>query len=71
MIVKKATQCGYHYVCVNAEQLPKCSIRKVVQRTLFFTQEKIPSCCFYQCPFGDAFMCTCPVRQELYLKYKI
>ncbi len=68
---KQATKCLYNHACMQPGTPLRCTISEVVNNTVFFTKEKKPSACPYQSTFGNSFMCTCPLRQEFYLKHKV
>ena len=70
-ILDAASQCDHNYICQSVGGKPYCKISDTVNAMVFFTEGKHQLGCNYQHPFGSSFMCTCPVRQEIYLKHKI
>jgi hypothetical protein len=69
--VEKATKCPHNRVCLSVGGKPCCKIECTVNDIVFFTQEKTSTGCPYQASFGYSFMCTCPVRQEIFLKHRV
>ncbi|WP_372807112.1 hypothetical protein [Pontiella sp.] len=66
-----ASNCKHNHICTTNEGKPFCTIESVVGNTVFFTGTRHTPGCVYQCSFGSAYMCTCPVRQELFVKHGI
>ncbi|VGO22364.1 hypothetical protein [Pontiella sulfatireligans] len=66
-----AGKCKHNHVCQTDGGLPHCAINETVNGKVFFTKDRETTGCPYQHSFGSAFMCMCPVRQEIYRKYKI
>jgi hypothetical protein len=70
-ILDQATQCKHNCICQGVGGKPHCRISDTVNGSVFFTPTRHPMGCPYQCSFGSTFMCTCPVRQEIYKQYRI
>ena len=70
-IVKKADMCPHNQICLTAGGKPHCEIKETINDSVFFLKCRQPSSCAYQHSFGSAYMCSCPVRQEIYKKYRI
>ena len=66
--LEKATECKHHYICMAVGGKPHCKISESVGESVFFTESCHPLGCPYQCSFGSSFLCTCPVRQEIFKK---
>ncbi|VGO16829.1 hypothetical protein PDESU_05421 [Pontiella desulfatans] len=69
--LNKATKCKHNCVCQTEGGKPYCQISETVNGTVFFVNSRHPNGCSYQHAFGSVFMCTCPVRQEIYTKLHI
>ncbi|MCF7847822.1 MAG: hypothetical protein K9M45_03140 [Kiritimatiellales bacterium] len=70
-VVAKVTCCVHHHACLEEDGEVFCNIESTVNGTVFFVDRKMATHCPYQSSFGNAFHCTCPVRQEIYWKYKV
>jgi hypothetical protein len=70
-ILALATKCQHHHICQAVGGKPHCAISETVNGSVFFTPCRHPVGCPYQCSFGSSFMCTCPVRQEIYKNHRI
>lgn len=70
-ILEKAKKCKHNFICQAVGGKPHCRISDTVNGSVFFTASRHPMGCAYQCSFGSAYMCTCPVRQEIYRKHRI
>lgn len=66
-----ADQCKNNGICQSEGGQPYCRISETIGEKVYFTETRHPMGCPYQHSFGSAFMCTCPVRQEIYRKHKI
>ncbi|MCF7817402.1 MAG: hypothetical protein K9M54_05925 [Kiritimatiellales bacterium] len=69
--VENAVQCPHNHACLSKEGKPCCTIAETINNKVFFTHSKKPTACPCQMAFGNSFLCTCPVRHELYLKHRI
>ena len=69
-IIAKTKNCGYNFACLNVEDYPLCKVTDCIDCEIHFV-EKTETYCHYILHFGDAFICTCPVRNELHRLYKI
>lgn len=69
--LKKADRCPHHGICQTAGGKPHCEISESINSTVYFLTCTHPNGCSYQHSFGSSFMCSCPVRQEIYNKYHI
>lgn len=66
-----AVECARDCVCQTEGGAPCCKITEVVNDTIFFTESRHPDGCDRQYSFGSTFICTCPVRHDLYRMKKI
>ena len=69
-ILKKADKCPHNFTCQSNGGKPQCTISESVGGTVLFTTSRPPAGCRYQCSFGSAFICSCPVRREIFRKHR-
>lgn len=67
----QSDKCRNGYMCQALGGKPHCQISDSVNGLVFFLKCSNPLDCPYQHAFGSSFMCTCPVRQEVYREYRI
>jgi hypothetical protein len=72
-IKKQTTRCLYDFECLTNENWETCSIdRYYPENGLGITNKCQKSDCRYSMPFGLTYnFCHCPVRCEIYQRYKI
>lgn len=69
-IIEKAECCDKNLACLSEENHPSCKIDSCVGNKIHFVEKLERECKYYQ-EFGFSYICKCPVRIELYNKYKI
>ncbi len=69
-IIAKANKCKRNYACLNEKTPPLCSVSDCVNCEIHFISTQT-SYCPYFLYFADEVICTCPVRKELFNKFKI
>ena len=68
-ILEKTTRCDTKG-CLSGDDTI-CPVERALTTDLLFVHfDTSRSACRYCVTFGDSFMCVCPVRQEIYRKYK-
>lgn len=67
----KAPECTKDCGCLKPGGEPNCTVSGTVDGTILFTQTRASGGCTYQHSFGSSFICTCPVRKELFEKHNI
>ncbi len=67
-LLKKADKCPHNFICLTTGQKPRCAISEIVNDKVHFLECRPPFICNYQHSFGSSFICTCPVRKEIYKK---
>ncbi|VVB86680.1 Uncharacterised protein [uncultured archaeon] len=67
----KKTKCKKDFSCLSGERTDLCMVEYCVNGEIHFLRCMYNSRCGYQIPFGYSSVCTCPVRKELYNRYKI
>ncbi|AMV73658.1 hypothetical protein [Desulfuromonas sp. DDH964] len=65
----QATRCRKGKTCL--EGAPHCRVVDSVADKVFFVEGEGGRLCCYHLSFGDSGYCNCPVRQELYRKYRV
>jgi hypothetical protein len=63
----KAANCDKERACLK----PDCTISDTVRGKILFTETRHPMGRSYQHAFGNTFICTCPVRKELFKNQNI
>ncbi len=71
-ILKETSRCAKDCACLSDEGYPLCKVQHSVEDgDILFVTNVQNAYCHYLMPFGDSFMCNCPVRRELYKSYRI
>ncbi|MBU3968326.1 MAG: hypothetical protein KKG76_13320 [Euryarchaeota archaeon] len=70
-IIKTANRCKKNFSCLSSDETDLCKVEMNVGEKIHFIKCKNKNTCNYRIPFGYSFVCTCPVRKELYNKYKV
>jgi hypothetical protein len=70
-IISRTTKCNARFGCLDNHIKFHCKIDKSVGNVIFVSDEKHGLHCTYMLPFGSSFICVCPVRNEIFRKYKI
>ena len=69
-IIQQTTQCDKEFNCLKSGNHPSCFIKDCVNNQVHFVV-KHGRYCPYSLYFGNEVICTCPVRKELFSKYKV
>lgn len=69
-IIKETTKCRKIFSCLSGEA-PSCSVELSIENKIHFIKCVSNESCSYRVPFGYSHVCNCPVRKELYNRYKI
>jgi hypothetical protein len=70
-IIEQATRCQKHFDCLSNEEHVYCDVEYCVDGKVLFIRCIGEENCEYKVQFGDSCMCTCPVRKEIYNRYRI
>jgi hypothetical protein len=72
-IIKQTTKCLFDFECMTNDKWETCSIYRYYEGNgLGITDKCQKSSCRYSMPFGFTyFFCHCPVRREIYQRYKL
>jgi len=66
-----ATRCAKGFACLTGDRKDLCAVETCIGEKVHFVKCLQVGNCAYQHPFGSGHFCTCPVRKELFNKYKI
>jgi hypothetical protein len=70
-IKKSTTKCEINYACLSERNHEFCPIISTVGKKMLCLDCTSGRRCNYRVRYGvSAFLCTCPVRREIYRKYK-
>lgn len=66
----KTTQCPNSFKCLIEGGCPGCEFQDVITNECIIVKTKPENKdCHYSVTFGGAYVCTCPTRCEIHLKY--
>lgn len=65
-----ADNCQNNYSCLNGDRDSLCPVTRNINDKVHFIN-CLNHSCMYQMAFGLAYICTCPVRKEIYNKYRM
>ena len=68
-ILKSATRCKKNLFCLSGNDI--CKVEYCVDGKIHFIKCMNLDPCNYRISFGYSFVCNCPVRKELFNRYKI
>ena len=69
---KKARKCDKAFQCIYDETPNICAVDNTTgYDSVYFVESPVDMFCPYCYGFADGYMCTCPVRHDLYQKYKM
>ena len=69
-IIQQTTKCDRDFACLKPDDKPSCSIKDCVSQKVHFVA-KHNRYCRYSFRFGNEIICSCPVRKELYNRFKV
>ena len=68
---KAAKKCNKGFACLKENGKPVCTVDDCINDQILFVKVPNAEYCPFKQPFGNEFICNCPVRKELYDKYRI
>ncbi len=68
-VIKLATKCTKNFSCLYGDTERLCKVEYCVSDTVHFIKCLEPTCS-YKVAFGSGDFCTCPIRKEIYNRYK-
>jgi len=69
--IKNANKCKKDHSCLSGDATSLCKIEFCIEDKVHFIKCIDENPCNYRIPFGYSYVCTCPVRKELYNRYKV
>jgi len=69
-IIQQTTKCDRDFECLKSGCKPNCEVKDCVSGKVHFV-DKHNGYCRYSFRFGNGIICSCPVRKELYNRYKV
>ena len=69
-IIRETTKCRKKHACLSGET-PFCTVELCIDNEIYFIKCESNELCSYRVPYGYSYVCICPVRKELYNRYKI
>jgi hypothetical protein len=70
-IIKRAADCHRNLACLRPENKGGlCLVTQSINGVLFVDYKHSRSC-NWMVPFGFDFICTCPLRKEMYTRYRV
>ena len=70
-IIQQTTRCQKNFDCLSNEEHIYCEVEYCVNDKVHFIRCNSEEQCEYKVAFGNSFICTCPVRKEIYNRYRI
>jgi len=69
--LKQTLHCEQNFKCLKNDLTELCKVENCFNGEIHFIQCSDKLVCNYKQIFGSSSICTCPVRREIYNKYKI
>jgi hypothetical protein len=71
-VINQTTKCEKNFICLesNTEECCCCKVEKILSDKILFLKCLSSGYCSYAISFGNSYTCICPVRTEIYRKYK-
>jgi hypothetical protein len=70
-IVGKVKRCKKEFGCLKNEKHACCAVVGCIKKNVHFIKNSDDQNCSFNVAFGHLFMCTCPIRKEIFNKYGI
>jgi hypothetical protein len=71
-ILKQTTRCPKNFGCLSCEVDHMCQVESLSKSVPILFVDKVQDrFCSYCGQFRDSWLCSCPVRVELYNRYRI
>jgi hypothetical protein len=75
---RRTTKCSSDFFCLKSngnpkcsEEMPLCSVDYYIDKTDLVVKFTSNTDCPYKSSFGQRYICTCPVRHEIFERYHI
>lgn len=66
---RKTTKCPSDMRCLVDGKCSDCVIEWVIKGSGMFVKTNLPNSCAYKMTYGEKFICKCPTRYELHMRY--
>jgi hypothetical protein len=70
-ICSQASYCRQGKVCLSDPEHRMCAVTQCVNREVLFVCGTNRGICDYRMSFGNSYICSCPIRIELYRQHKV
>jgi len=70
-VVRKTDRCPYGMKCLKDGGRPECEVEHLVVGNGVFVRSRECIICSYRISHARSYVCLCPVRIELFQRYKI
>jgi len=70
-VVKKTTKCRCGFSCLSKYKGCLCDAVSFIGNEMVQIKSNPSNCCNYHIVFGNTHFCLCPVRSELYQRYRM
>jgi hypothetical protein len=70
-ITRKASKCEKNFRCLSGESDKLCRVLCFIKEDIYFVKCMDDPDCLYMESFEKTRLCNCPVRKEIYKKYKV
>ena len=67
--LEAAKKCPNEFGCLTDDAYPVCSVLHAIEDGDVFVEPVDDKFCSYLIPFGSSFICNCPARKEIFIKY--
>ena len=64
-------ECDRAHSCLSGKKDCLCDVGQLLDVTILSVHPPAGMKCTHKMRYRDAFLCTCPVRKEIYKRYKI
>ena len=71
LTIKETTKCKKDFSCLSEKRKKLCKVTHTAENEVHFVECLDTEFCSYRMPFGNSFICKCPVRKAIYNQYKI
>ena len=68
--IKSTTECNKDLACLHGDEHPLCKVKLSVRDETVFVKCLNTEHCYYKMAFGYLFVCSCPVRNDIYKRYQ-
>ncbi|HCE44214.1 MAG TPA: hypothetical protein DET40_11760 [Lentisphaeria bacterium] len=69
--LKATTRCRKGFSCLSGDRKDMCKVETCIHGAVYFVKCPDNGYCPYKTSFGIDYCCNCPVRKELFDKFKI